>query len=121
MQIIFYNYLTICLSGAVLNNSVAVVTVPEGQLFAVQQQQQVDAIQHEVDIANDEDVTGRAPNVNDTHELTINVDHISPSGLTGGGVLTEGASNCTSASDPKVSGTYCINSQLFHEHTLDMR
>ena len=103
-----------------LNNSVAVVTVPESQLFAVQQQQQVDAIQHEADIANDEDVTGRTPNVNDAHELTINVDHISPSsaGLTDGGVLTEGASNNTSAADAKVHvrGTYYyIDMSVLHQ------
>jgi len=82
--------------GAVLNSPVAVVTVPESQLFTVQQPQQVDAIQHETDIPNDEDVTGRAPN-----ELTINVD-ITPSsaGLTQGAVLADGTPNSTPA-DPK--------------------
>ena len=81
-----------------LNSPVAVVTVPESQLFTVQQPQQVDAIQHEADMPNDEDVTGRAPN-----ELTINVD-ITPSsaGLTQDAVLADGTPNSTPA-DPKAS------------------
>lgn len=87
-----------------LNSPVAVVTVPESQLFAVQQAQQVDAIQHEADIPNDEDVTGRAPNVSDGHELTVNVD-MSPNSasLAEGGVLTEGATSSVT-SDAKASG-----------------
>ena len=88
-----------------LSSPVAVVTVPESQLFAVQQSQQVDSIQHEADtcIPTDEEVTGSATNVTDAHELTINVDiSSSETGLTEGGVVTEGVSRATSA-DPKAS------------------
>ena len=91
--------------GAVLTSPVAVVSVPENQLFSVQQPQQVDSIQHEADLPNDEEVTGSTANVTDAHELTINVDiSSSAAGLTEGGVplVTEGAPG-SSANDPKVS------------------
>lgn len=94
---------TLTCPGAVLTSPVAVVSVPENQLFSVQQPQQVDSIQHEADLPNDEEVTGSTANVTDAHELTINVDiSSSAAGLTEGGVplVTEGAPG-SSANDPK--------------------
>ncbi|XP_078358790.1 uncharacterized protein LOC144643411 isoform X2 [Oculina patagonica] len=90
--------------GAVLNSQVAVVTVPESQLFAVQQSQQADSIQQETDLTSEDDVTsvtGAAPNVGDPNELTINVALQPSSGsLSEGGVLAEGATSST-LGDPK--------------------
>ena len=85
-----------------LNNSAAVVTVPESQLFTVQQPHQVDVIQHEADIPTDENVSSMVPNVNDVHvTLSINVDPNSAS-LTGEGVLTDAAQTAsTTTTDSK--------------------
>ncbi|KAK2572506.1 SWI/SNF-related matrix-associated actin-dependent regulator of chromatin subfamily E member 1-related [Acropora cervicornis] len=70
---------------AVLNNSAAVVAVPESQLFTVPQPHPVDVIQHESDMPTDENVSSMVPNVNDVHvTLSINVDPNSAS-LNGGG------------------------------------
>ncbi|KAJ7336546.1 hypothetical protein OS493_011759 [Desmophyllum pertusum] len=89
--------------GAVLNSQVAVVTVPESQLFAVQQSQQADSVQQDTDLTSEEDVTsvtGRASNVNDPNELTISVTLQPSSGsLSEGGVLAEGAHS--TPGDPK--------------------
>lgn len=81
--------------GGVLNNQVAVVTVPESQLFAVQQPEQGDSIQQNTDLNNEDDVTSVTPsssNVTDPNELTINVLPPSTS-LPEGSVLAEEASN----------------------------
>ena len=81
--------------GGVLNNQVAVVTVPESQLFAVQQPEQGDSIQQNADLNNEDDVTSVTPsssNVTDPNELTINVLPPSTS-LPEGSVLAEEASN----------------------------
>lgn len=92
---------------AVLNNSAAVVTVPESQLFTVQQPHPVDVIQHESDMPTDENVSSMVPNVNDVHvTLSINVDPNSAS-LTGGGVLsdaTQTASTTTTDSKKRKGG-----------------
>ena len=80
--------------GGVLNNQVAVVTVPESQLFAVQQPEQGDSIQQNTDLNNEDDasVTPSSSNVTDPNELTINVLPPSTS-LPEGSVLAEEASN----------------------------
>lgn len=78
-----------------LNNQVTVVTVPESQLFAVQQPEQGDSIQQEADLNSEDDVTSvtaSASNVTDPNELTINVLQPSTS-LPDGSVLAEEASN----------------------------
>lgn len=79
--------------GGVLNNQVAVVTVPESQLFAVQQPEQGDSIQQNTDLNNEDDVTSVTPsssNVTDPNELTINV---LPPSTSLPDVLAEEASN----------------------------
>lgn len=81
------------------------MTVPESQLFAVQQSQQADSVQQETNlhVNNEDDVTGTGPNVSDPNELTINVALQPSSGsLSEGGVLAEGTSSGTPG-DPKVS------------------
>jgi len=98
----------------VLNSQVAVVTVPESQLFAVQQSQQADSVQQETDITSEDDVTsvtGSASNVSDPNGLTINVTLQPQSGsLSEDGVLLEGAPSSTPG-DPKVQ--YCTYIELF--------
>lgn len=86
-----------------LNNQVAVVAVPESQLFVVQQPQQGDSIQQEADLTNEDDVTASAPNVTDPNELAINVLQPSSGSLPEGGMLAEAAAN-TAPNDVKVSG-----------------
>ncbi|XP_020606958.1 high mobility group protein 20A-like [Orbicella faveolata] len=90
--------------GGVLNSQVAVVTVPESQLFAVQQSQQADSVQQETDLTSEDDVasvTGSASNVSHPNELTINVTLQPHSGsLSEDGVLPEGAPSSTPG-DPK--------------------
>ena len=94
-----------------LNSQVAVVTVPESQLFAVQQSQQADSVQQESDLTSEDDVTsvtGSTSNVSDPNELTINVALQPHSGsLSEGGVLPEGA-QCSIPGDPKVTYMHCI-------------
>lgn len=87
---------------AVLNNSAAVVAVPESQLFTVPQPHPVDVIQHESDMPTDESVSSMVPNVNDVHvTLSINVDPNSAS-LNGGGVLTDATQTAsTTTTDSK--------------------
>ncbi|XP_029191531.2 uncharacterized protein [Acropora muricata] len=87
---------------AVLNNSAAVVAVPESQLFTVPQPHPVDVIQHESDMPTDENVSSMVPNVNDVHvTLSINVDPNSAS-LNGGGVLTDATQTAsTTTTDSK--------------------
>lgn len=92
--------------GGVLNNQVAVVTVPESQLFAVQQPEQGDSIQQNTDLNNEDDVTSVTPsssNVTDPNELTINVLPPSTS-LPEGSVLAEEASNTASTGVKKRKG-----------------
>ena len=85
-----------------LNSQVAVVTVPESQLFAVQQSQQADSVQQETDLTSEDDVRGSTSNISDPNELTINVALQSHSGsLSEGGVLPEGAAGSIPG-DPKV-------------------
>lgn len=95
-----------------LNSQVAVVTVPESQLFAVRQSQQADSVQQETDLTNEDDVTsvtGAVPNVSDPNELTINVAlEASLGSLSEGGLLAEGVTSSTPG-DPKVS---------YHLHVL---
>lgn len=87
---------------AVLNNSAAVVAVPESQLFTVPQPHPVDVIQHESDMPTDGNVSSMVPNVNDVHvTLSINVDPNSAS-LNGGGVLTDATQTAsTTTTDSK--------------------
>lgn len=89
-------------SVAVLNNSAAVVAVPESQLFTVPQPHPVDVIQHESDMPTDGNVSSMVPNVNDVHvTLSINVDPNSAS-LNGGGVLTDATQTAsTTTTDSK--------------------
>ena len=94
-----------------LNNSAAVVAVPESQLFTVPQPHPVDVIQHESDMPTDENVSSMVPNVNDVHvTLSINVDPNSAS-LNGGGVLTDATqTSSTTTTDSKActSGFYYL-------------
>lgn len=98
-------------SVAVLNNSAAVVAVPESQLFTVPQPHPVDVIQHESDMPTDGNVSSMVPNVNDVHvTLSINVDPNSAS-LNGGGVLTDAtqtATTTTTDSKACTSGFYYL-------------
>ncbi|XP_068746352.1 high mobility group protein 20A-like [Montipora capricornis] len=83
-----------CTDG-VLNNSAAVVTVPESQLFTIQPNQ-VNVMQHEAD--NDENMTGGAANVDDVHvELSINVNVVPSAGV----VLTDGVPSTSTPTDSK--------------------
>ena len=80
-----------------LNNSAAVVTVPESQLFTIQSNQ-VNVMQHEAD--NDENMTGGAANVDDVHvELSINVNVVPSAGV----VLTDGVPSTSTPTDSKAS------------------
>lgn len=96
-----------------LNSQVAVVTVPESQLFAVQQSQQADSVQQETDLTSEDDVasvTGSASNVSHPNELTINVTLQPHSGsLSEDGVLPEGAPSSTPG-DSKVTYSTCTES-----------
>ena len=92
-----------------LNSQVAVVTVPESQLFAVQQSQQADSVQQGTDLTSEDDVTsvtGSASNVSDPNELTLNVT-LQPhsASLSEDGVLPEGTPSNTPG-DPKVTYMY---------------
>ena len=109
-------------SVAVLNNSAAVVAVPESQLFTVPQPHPVDVIQHESDMPTDENVSSMVPNVNDVHvTLSINVDPNSAS-LNGGGVLTDATQTAsTTTTDSKacilVDFTICT---FTHRHRTQL-
>ena len=102
--------------GGVLNSQVAVVTVPESQLFAVQQSQQADSVQQETDLTSEDDitsVTGSVSNVSDPNGLTINVTLQPHSGsLSEDGVLPEGVPSSTPG-DPKVAYSTCIEPFFF--------
>ena len=102
-----------------LNSQVAVVTVPESQLFAVQQSQQADSVQQETGLTSEDDVTsvtGSASNVSDPNELALSVT-LQPhsASLSEDGGLPEGAPSSTPG-DPKVTymyriiaGGFCVN------------
>ena len=88
------------LTGALPNNHVAVLTVPESQLFAVQQSQPVGTGQSESDVTSGTDVssvTATVTGVTDHGNLTINTAELQ----TTPGTFTDTEQNGT-PEEPKV-------------------